>query len=170
MCCFLSDKPNIDESLTPCCSHARGHFLHVYTLCYSNCFSFFRLQGCWRQSQLSQQVPCRLTEFVVEPQGSICYLIFLRGSQIWSCSVLHRWALMVLSLHRSRCSSCMKLNCSATRTSPASSLQVKPNHIYWYTVLYYIWESCICLLMKQYIFREMNVASRTVNVFIKCQL
>lgn len=32
--------------------------------------------------------------------------------------VLYRWGLMVLSLHRSRCTSFMKSNCSATRTSP----------------------------------------------------
>lgn len=32
--------------------------------------------------------------------------------------VLHRWGLMVLSLHRSRCTSFTKSNCSATRTSP----------------------------------------------------
>lgn len=35
--------------------------------------------------------------------------------------VLHRWGLMALSPHRSRCTSSMKSNCSATRTSPALS-------------------------------------------------
>lgn len=33
-------------------------------------------------------------------------------------AVLHRWGLMGRSLHRSRCTSCMKSKCSATRISP----------------------------------------------------
>lgn len=35
--------------------------------------------------------------------------------------VLHRWSLMALSLHRSRCTSFMKSKCSASRTSPPLS-------------------------------------------------
>lgn len=97
----------------------------------TNCFqplSMLSQLSIWQQQTCGTAQKWCISQY--SGSGVFCtYSTWIKDLILFS--VLHRWGSMVHSLHRSRCTSFMKSNCSATRTS--RKLMQRPQVQYVYT-------------------------------------